>query len=433
MHEGATQSPSTPDSAATPLQLAPENQALKKGKEEAETALRILQVAASLSPNSGGPTVGAINLNAALRSLGHAAEIYATDAEGVRSRYDRSKIPQSGNGMPLISIFPRSWPHRWANSWKMAAALIRKVRQVDIVHIHGTYLAHSMWAMFACMLWRRPYVLQPHGSLEPYQNKTSKVVKRLYNNLVGKATIGAAMTLIAASQAERDNLRSQFPKANVALTPLGASSKPPKQPTSVNIDRWRSVEQHRRVAYIGRLASKKRPDLLLDAWNIIGRTDAQLLVAGPSDTWTPDGLSNMVDDRLRHSVICTGCLDQSEVSAVLQEAGIFVLPSENENFGIAVIEAMLNGCAVVSTEQTAAARYVSTAFAGVVLPYPSSTLLAAALNELLNDPLAVRTMSANAGNYARKNLSWSNTSKLLVEEYNLAINRHAKRSKVAHG
>jgi glycosyltransferase involved in cell wall biosynthesis len=100
----------------------------------------------------------------------------------------------------------------------------------------------------------------------------------------------------------------------------------------------------------------------------------------------------------------------------MQHAGIFVLPSENENFGITVAEAMAGGAAVVTTKQTAASEHVRRAQAGVVLDSPTHGQLASAIQSLLARPEQVADAGTRAHGYARTHLTWDAAATRLLDE-----------------
>ena len=114
----------------------------------------------------------------------------------------------------------------------------------------------------------------------------------------------------------------------------------------------------------------------------------RLLIVGPAQDWTADTLRARVHPERRHSVSFLDAVDPAAAAWLMTEAGVFALPSENENFGLTVAEAMAYGCAVLTTRQTAAAEHVLAAGAGLVLPRPDAGLLTAALTQLA-DPIRV--------------------------------------------
>jgi glycosyltransferase involved in cell wall biosynthesis len=155
---------------------------------------------------------------------------------------------------------------------------------------------------------------------------------------------------------------------------------------------------------------------LAAAWGAF-QSPAQLLFAGPSQDWTPDSLRSRLSNPDDPSVSFIPAVDRSGVAWCLSQAGIFVLPSENENFGIAVAEAMTYGCAVLSTSATAATEHVAAANSGVILTESTSPNIRHALDHLLLNPETVRKMGDRGAQYARQKLTWEATARLLQSTY----------------
>lgn len=133
------------------------------------------------------------------------------------------------------------------------------------------------------------------------------------------------------------------------------------------------VPRRRTVLFLGRLHPVKGVARLVEAWMEIQRANAETLKAeklksdlGPltSDLWSlviagPDeaGMRPGLEAALRaagcgDSVIFTGQLDEQQKWAAYKAADLFVMPSDFENFGNAIVEAMLSGLPVVTTTGT---------------------------------------------------------------------------------
>lgn len=378
--------------------------------------MRIVQVAASIAESDGGPTTGVLGLNRALNRRHDTSSVaLTTDADGYSGRLSPAETARLEQKMNGAIVFRRSRPFRLKHSWGLMRATFQQARTADLVYIHGVYLAHSLWAWLAARRWKRPYVVQPHGALEPYQAQFGRVQKAIWDALVGQRILRGAKALIAASDDEAHNLRGLQPGAQIVVIPLGASEGEAhvSSPIRTSVESWLDVPRHERVLFLGRLAKKKRPDLLMDAWNTT--TVGRLAVVGPDGEWTADELAGRLDTSRRPTVTFPGPVDPAGVRWFMRHAGVFVLPSENENFGIAVAEAMAGGAAVLTTKQTAASVHVARAEAGVVLDSPSRDELAQALQALVTSPDRVADAGARGERYAAIHLSWDAAANALLQ------------------
>src|SRR5262249_2387172 len=103
--------------------------------------------------------------------------------------------------------------------------------------------------------------------------------------------------------------------------------------------------------FLGRLSAKKSPDLLLEAFaKLPARSDGRtgwLVFAGPEEGGMQAWLENQakklaVTDR----VIFAGSVFGTEKWQAYRDADVFVLPSQNENFGNTAAEAAACGTPV---------------------------------------------------------------------------------------
>ncbi len=380
----------------------------------------VLFVAASVARRDGGSTTAILGTAAAVQGTGRRTLTLATTADGPAGRLgEPTDVARSVAGAPLW-FCRRSRPRRLKNSWQLAWRTLRCAGRAGVIHVHGVYLANSVWAYLASRLSGTRYVVQPHGALEPYQEQVSPVRKRVFNRLIGDRIIRSAAALIATSPAEAANLRRRWPAAQVAVVPFGVERATPVVPAAAaglaTLAVLADLPREQLVTFVGRWAAKKRPDLLVRAWAQL-ETPGHLVLAGPEQDWTAAQLLDLLPAARRDSVTVLGELSAAEVAWLLSRSGVFVLPSENENFALAVTEAMGWGCAVVTTAATGAAAHVTRAGAGVVLEEPGVPELADALARLLSDPREVARLGARGRAYADTELTWAAHAQLLVAAY----------------
>jgi glycosyltransferase involved in cell wall biosynthesis len=389
-----------------------------RGQEQLQTKpLRVLQVTASVAPGDGGPSVTVLALDHAFRDQGMTSIVCSTDADGQRSRLsasDRDRIGRAGD----VRLFRVHWPRRLKTSIGMVGSLYQLVRSADIVHIHYLHTWPSLVAALYARMLGKPYVVQPHGGLEPYHMAKSPRVKALFELLSG--TLRNADALVVATETEAAHINS-VPPSRKLLVPLGAPTPAASRPSS---------REEPRVLFLGRLALKKRADILLRAWPLVVERvpTARLEIVG-ADT---DGLLHeyrALVSRLGHSASVTfrGQLLGEEKSSAFANATVFALPSENESFGIAVAEALGAGLPVVLSKHVAIADEVLAAGAGVVVPSLEPADWAQALVTLLEDEAVLADMSIAARRLVRERYSWDQAGRRLERCYRDIIDAMARR------
>jgi glycosyltransferase involved in cell wall biosynthesis len=107
--------------------------------------------------------------------------------------------------------------------------------------------------------------------------------------------------------------------------------------------------------------------------------------------------------------------------AAMADADLFVLPSYSENFGIAVIEAMAAGLAVVVSDQVGIHREIAKAQAGDVVPCDSGALSRSLLRLLHNAPL-LKEMGTNGKRLSRTQYSLETVTGQLIAAYSAILN-----------
>src|SRR5213075_982059 len=91
----------------------------------------------------------------------------------------------------------------------------------------------------------------------------------------------------------------------------------------------------------------------------------------------------VIDLGLKDCFYFLGWLDAAE--KLLCALDVFVSASETESFGLAIVEAMAAGAAVVATETEGAKEVVEDQKTGILVPIGNVESIASAVNELLVD------------------------------------------------
>jgi glycosyltransferase involved in cell wall biosynthesis len=148
------------------------------------------------------------------------------------------------------------------------------------------------------------------------------------------------------------------------------------------------------VAFVGRLSSVKRPDRYLDAAALVARRHptAVFLVVG-------DGELRAGLEAQERSTDVRFLGWRGDVDVVYAAADVVAVTSDNEGMPVTLIEASAAGRACVTTDVGSAAEIVADGVTGRVVP-PDHASVAAALDELLSDPVGRAAMGAAARHVA---------------------------------
>ena len=155
---------------------------------------------------------------------------------------------------------------------------------------------------------------------------------------------------------------------------------------------------HRRVGskrvflYMGRLATEKNVEALLQAWRMVDPQDSRLVIVG--DGPLRSGLMNQYDEA---SILWWGYEpDQATRIALMQCAEVFILPSLVEGLALALLEAMACGTACVATDAGADGEVLNGG-AGIVMSTQGVTSqLRTLLPVLLQQPVLTAELARKA-------------------------------------
>jgi glycosyltransferase involved in cell wall biosynthesis/SAM-dependent methyltransferase len=406
--------------------------------------MRILQVIGSLAPRYGGPSTSCPALCRALSQSGHDVTVYTTDADGAGRMDVPVDQPVLANGFRVLHFPAWPRPREFKVSPRLSAALERTASGFDVVHVYS-YYGHWVWAAArTCRASGTPYLLHPHGSLDPFLLRRRSLRKRAYARVIGNACWRSAAGILFNSAEEM--------RLAVGARPArGASSVEPRRfvvPCGVDEEWFRAPDAaaERRIAqrldqlgncslviYFGRIDFKKGLDLLAAAFGAVARGNrkARLVLAGPESP----GYGAKVREWLRDAGVLDrttflGPLAGADRVALLRRARLVALLSYSENFGQVVAEAMTAGAPVVISDRVNTWPEIERAGAGIVVPCESGAA-ASAIETLLADPAAARAMGARGREWVEKNWTWPRVAGEILEVYS-AISHKNGNGRAGH-
>lgn len=391
--------------------------------------MKILHVIANLAPRYGGPSQACWEMARAVARLGHEVSIYTTNQDGPGELAVPVDRPVWREGVE-VRYFPIQTPRFWGTSLPLARALRRKVPASDLVHIHSLYLFHNLVAGHWCRRFAVPYLVRPHGTLDPFIYRRHRRRKRLMEHLFERRNIRQAAALHFTTAAEA-KLAEPFTFQTPGLVvPLGINFEEfavLPEPGKFRCRHPEIGDQHI-VLFFGRVNFKKGLDLLAKAFGAVARRrqDVHLVIAGPdNEGWGGRVRTWLNEEGVGARTTFTGMLLGPEKLEVLRDASMFVLPSYSENFGLAVIEAMAAGLPVIISDQVNIWQEVQASGAGRVIPVDSAAL-AARILDLLDKPEAARRMGQQGRSLAQERFQWARIARSLAEAYERIIAAHPK-------
>jgi glycosyltransferase involved in cell wall biosynthesis len=367
--------------------------------------MRILNVTETYAPflEFGGPPVKVRALSEGLAQRGHTMGVLTADwglekriqAQEGKITAERSPFGWRRTENGVQAIYLPTWLRYRAVSWNPAVKRYCRARlgNFDVVHIFGLYDLLGPAVAAACRVRKLPYVLEPIGMFVPIVR--SLRLKGLYHLVWGRRMFEGASAVIATSGQEAEELAAGgVPGAKITLRRNGVEA-PESWPEAGAFRKARGIpEGAKLVLFLGRLSAKKSPDLLLRAFAELlkrsGGMEPILVFAGPDEGGMTAQLEQMASQLgIRTRVQFAGAVFGAEKWAAYRDADVFVLPSQNENFGNTAAEAVAAGTPVIVTEQCGIGPLLADE-AGLVVRHDAAALSEALLRVLDEGQLRAR-------------------------------------------
>ncbi len=384
--------------------------------------MKVLHVCPYMHPAAGGPPVVVEQLCAHQAKVGWASSVISTSLycgdDGRALQGDLSRMIDA-------TILPCEKFRYWGGASRVRETLGKGVKDADIVHLHTLWHPFNGLARSLCAKFQRPYVLMPHGMLDPYALGVRAWRKRAYLAIVEGRNLRQAERLIFTSPIEDRLARQMLPWLGPAdVIPLGAdppSSLDRTAALQLFRERFPQTAGRRLVIHLGRIHPKKGIERVLAVLPslIAKHPDILFIIAGSGDAQYVEGLREIVRQAsLEGYVMFSGLLLGDVKWGALLASELFVLPSHQENFAIAVGEAMHMGLPVVISDQVNIHPLITDAGAGSVVAAGSMPdALGAALGAILGNPNDRRNMGQRARKYAEAAFVWKSAARATIATY----------------
>jgi glycosyltransferase involved in cell wall biosynthesis len=329
--------------------------------------MRILHIVGSINPAAGGPTE-AIRMIIRYRPPGYEAEVVTLDSP------DASFLGDFPFEVHALGNRRKSW-----YSPKLIPWLVKNRDRFDGIIVHGLWEFTGLAALIA-IAGHKPFLVFTHGMLDPYFKRRyplKHVKKWIYWLLAQYWVLRAASRVMFTTELERDLATETFWlwHWNPMVVSYGADPQLPDIDALVPAFYERCPELdvpdegRSYLLFLSRIHAKKGCDLLLQAFTVVApaHPNLHLIMAGPDATGMRKDLQPIVDQAgLSHRVHWPGMLKGDAKWGAFAVSDAFVLPSHQENFGIAVAEALACGRPVLISDQVNIAPEIEADGCGIV-------------------------------------------------------------------
>jgi glycosyltransferase involved in cell wall biosynthesis len=308
--------------------------------------MRIALLTGWLSENGGGVLEAVFRMAQSLRAMPELElSILGLD-------HKESAPARDWKGMSVAAL-----PTRGPSSWGYAPDLARRLAQTmpDLLHVHGLWMFPSVASRRWSRATRRPYVVTPHGMLDPWAVRNSRWKKSAALWAYEMGHLQGAACLHALCDAEAEGMRGFGLRNPICIVP-NSIDMPDIPDGRTIVDPGREISGQT-LLYLGRLHPKKGLISLLNAWyRFRGRRGLggswDLVIAGWDQGGHEKDLRNLANRLgIAESVLFLGPTFGTEKVSLFKRASAFVLPSMSEGLPMVVLEAWSYGLPVLMTPQ----------------------------------------------------------------------------------
>lgn len=328
--------------------------------------MKILQIIDSVDPAGGGPIEVVRQFGVRLTNEGHQVEVASLDA------------PDS----PYVAGFPLSlhplgpMTLKYGFSPRLVPWLRTNASRYDVVIVNGLWQYQGFGTWQSLRYSSTPYVLWTHGMLDPWFKKQyplKHLKKWMYWPWGEYRVLRDARAVLFTCEEERRLARSSFwlYRCNEVVCSYGTAGPKgdPESELREFFARYPELQGKKLVLFMGRIHPKKGCDLMIDAFaKVLGQhNDWHLVIAGPDQVgWREQLKERVAKLGVAPRVLWTDLLGGAMKWGALRAAEIFILPSHQENFGLAVAEALAVGVPTLISNKVNIWREIEADGAGLV-------------------------------------------------------------------
>ena len=293
--------------------------------------MKILYTASSLSLNNGGPTQSIYNTVKGLRASEFGVDILT---------YQPNSSDKLISTEDFIITLPKG---KTSFLYSLDYKHYLKDHSCDLYHAQGVWQYPTCISAKIARKQNKPYIITPRGTLYPQALNISRQKKQIFLKCFLLNDLNKAAAVHATCAEEMKHLRNLGVKSPIAVIP-----NPINVTTNFPIS---TSHSQLKVGYLGRVHPRKNIERIIYAWEKLGSkvADKELVIIGEGDEQYFQFLKKEVFRLRLKNVVFTGFLSGVAKESTLNSLSYLVVPSNFENFGMIVLEALIKGIPVIAS------------------------------------------------------------------------------------
>jgi glycosyltransferase involved in cell wall biosynthesis len=346
--------------------------------------------------------------------------VLTTDAFSSKARQDTK---YNGDGLEICYARNLSnylaWNHQLFLPFGTRAFLRKRAMGTDIIHIHMYRTYQNVAVRRFALSEGIPYILSAHGTVLKLYRK--KLAKSIFDMIAGRSVLEDAARLVALSDAEAGQYRTMnIPKSKIVVIPNGIDAREfSNLPARGAFLRENGLNAKKLITYIGRLNARKGLDTLIESFQSIAsqRADVALALVGPDDGYRAQIEKLIKRLPMSAPIVLTGWVAPQRKLEVLVDSDVVVYPGAFEIFGLVPFEALICGRPVIVANDSGCGEILAEADGGLTIPFGDSKSLQVAIEQALENPDWLKSMTERGRRYVLERLDWKRIAEKTEQMY----------------
>lgn len=362
----------------------------------------------------GGSVHAALNVCKYLAAEGQPVEMVAPYSTTDDVDYLQDSYPEL-----TCHRVARSFPARYCNSRELGAWLEKNLPRFKVVEIHGIWVLATWQAAQTCLKLGVPYIIRPHGSLDPFDLQKRALLKKCLGPIYVRWLLRNAAGIVCTANLEAERLVTYGANPIRHAMPLPV----PLPVTSGNGHAFRKTHGIPAdafvVIFLSRVDYKKGLNFLIPA---LGRLKSEyprlwFVMAGTGTSEFGIQVQRwLAENNVAGFTSQVGFISGQDKLDAFAAADIFALPSLNENFGIVNIEAMHAGLPLLISDEVYISQEIAESGAGVICKTSVDSVVEK-LREMLNGSIDLKAMGERGRALVQRRYRPEAATKALIDLY----------------
>lgn len=373
--------------------------------------MKILNVNMTLDPVTGGGSAErTLQISRALSRAGHQCTVLTIDT-GLSPEYLRKCSKWGLN----VVVLPCLWRRFYLP--KPSQPIIEKlVADADVVNLMNQWVLINVLVYYSVRKSLKPYTVCPAGALPIFGR--SKVLKKLYNRIIGGEIILNANGFIAVSPNEIGHFQLYGVQPDkVSVIPNGINPSDYPESDGKKFRARHGIGNAPMILFLGRLNIIKGPDMLLEAFCRCSQDNCMknyhLVFAGPDGGMLNELRRIVKAHGMEKRIHFIGHISGIEKSDAYRAADFLAIPSRQEAMSIVVLEAGITGTPVLITDQCGFGEIADVG--GGMVVTASVEGLQKGLLSMTEDSEKLRRMGQNLEAYTGEHFLWDHAANKYLE------------------